>query len=132
MNSDNTTTTTTNNTNNASILYPTKTTTSGGNNNNNNGGWGVSVDPASGRVFYHHPLYGSQWDKPKEWVDGVHTSTSTTANTSTSGSSGSSGGGSTVSVTVNASALPDGWSSSVDPASGRTFYYRTGQSGYYN
>ena len=97
-----------------------------------NNGWGVSVDPSSGRMFYHHPVHGSQWEKPKGWVD--QDQTMTTANTSTSnstagnssgvGSSSSGGGG--VSGGNNA-VLPYGWSAAVDPASGRTFYYRTDQ-----
>ena len=120
---------------------PTNTTTTTINNNNNNthkltqeplikpssgvdnNEWGATLDPASGRVFYHHPLHGSQWEKPKDWVDQTTTigTTTTTANTSTSASTVDS-----VSNVNTSMSLPDGWSSAVDPASGRTFYYRTG------
>ena len=119
--------------------------TSGVSNHNNdikpsskvdNNGWGVSVDPVSGRMFYHHPVHGSQWEKPKGWVD--QDQTMTTANTSTSDSTagsgagsgsgvGSSSGGSGSGSGGNNAVLPYGWSAAVDPASGRTFYYRTDQ-----
>ena len=98
-----------------------------------NNGWGVTIDPASGRLFYHHPLHGSQWEKPKGWVDQDQM---TTANTSTSnstfgtgsGNSGTSGSSSSSSgnVTGKNTVLPYGWSAAVDPATGRIFYYHTG------
>ena len=102
-----------------------------------NNGWGVSVDPVSGRMFYHHPVHGSQWEKPKGWVN--QDQTMTTANTSTSDSTAGSGAGSGSGVGSssgggagsgsgwNNAVLPHGWSAAVDPASGRTFYYRTDQ-----
>ena len=87
-------------------------------------------------MFYHHPVHGSQWEKPKGWVD--QDQTMTTANTNTSDSTagsgagsgsgvGSSSGGSGSGSGGNNAVLPYGWSAAVDPASGRTFYYRTDQ-----
>ena len=78
-------------------------------------GWAESIDPATGRTFYHHAERGeSSWHVPdavREAQEAIALFVSHTGGKATS--SGSSTG----------TAAGHGWTESTDPATGRTFYH---------
>ena len=82
-------------------------------------GWAESIDPATGRTFYHHAERGeSSWHVPdavREAQEAIALFVSHTGGKATS--SGSSTG----------PAAGHGWTESTDPATGRTFYHHAGR-----
>ena len=71
-------------------------------------GWEAAKDPSTGNSYYFHRATGDRtWEKPKTSADGACSSTKDHDNEATS------------------EALPAGWKSDVDQATGKLYYHHT-------
>ena len=83
-------------------------------------GWAESVDPATGRTFYHHSERNeSSWHVPAEVREAQEAIALFVSHTGGKVKTGSKTGSST------GTAAGHGWAESIDPATGRTFYHHS-------